>query len=153
MIDSRFSCRYGFYLKDGQGGAKRVERVRMQRSKSVARGKDRAGPTDAGASTLVNRNITIGGRRTSMRLEQAMWDALEEICRRQNKTPHELCTTVNETRVESSLTAAVRVYIMTYFRAAATKQRHAQMSRRKLSKALARSGSARRGPRNTELSE
>ena len=28
-------------------------------------------------STLVNRNVTIGRRRTSLRLEPAMWDALE----------------------------------------------------------------------------
>jgi predicted DNA-binding ribbon-helix-helix protein len=98
----------------------------------VARGKDHAGPVNAGASTLVNRNVTIGGRRSSMRLEQAMWDALEEICRRQNKTLHELCTEIDERRVESSLTAAVRVFILTYFRAAATEPGHASILHGKL---------------------
>ena len=43
-----------------------------------------------GASTLVNRNVTIGRRRTSLRLEPAMWDALEEICRREEMSQHEL---------------------------------------------------------------
>ncbi len=95
----------------------------MQRSKSVARGKKRAGPAVAGASTLINRNVTIGKRRTSMRLEQVMWDALKDICGREKKTLHDLCTTINATRVESSLTAAIRVYIVTYFRADFTKKR------------------------------
>jgi predicted DNA-binding ribbon-helix-helix protein len=78
-----------------------------------------------GASTLVNRNVFIAGRRTSLRLEPAMWDGLAEICRRENMTIHELCGLIDQRRRASSLTAAIRVFIMTYFRAAATEEGHA----------------------------
>jgi predicted DNA-binding ribbon-helix-helix protein len=76
------------------------------------------------ASTLVSRNIVVSGHRTSMRLERAMWDALFEVCRRERKTIHAICTHVDESRDESSLTAALRVFIMTYFRLAATEDGH-----------------------------
>lgn len=78
-----------------------------------------------GASTLVNRNVFIGRHRTSIRLEPAMWDALEEICRREDMTLHEVCGLIDSRRQASSLTAAIRVFTLTYFRAAATEDGHA----------------------------
>ena len=63
-------------------------------------------------STLINRNVTVMGRRTSVRLEQPMWDALEEICRRERKVMNQLVTEIEHSRQESSLTAASRVTIM-----------------------------------------
>ncbi|NUB13697.1 hypothetical protein GAY28_13890 [Azospirillum brasilense] len=66
----------------------------------------------------------IAGRRTSMRLEPAFWDALTEIAQREGLTVSELCTRLAE-RVEAldtnSLSSAVRVYVMGYFRAATPK--------------------------------
>jgi len=75
-------------------------------------------------NTLSNRNVTVNGRRTSMRLEQEMWEALREICRREDMTVHELCSLIDDRRGFSSLTAATRVFILMYFRAAATDQGH-----------------------------
>lgn len=75
-------------------------------------------------STLICRNVTVSGHRTSVRLEWAMWDALHELCRREGKTAHAICSMVNRERQESSLTAALRDYIMSYFRAAATEDGH-----------------------------
>lgn len=54
-----------------------------------------------------------------------MWDGLAEICRRENITLHALCDLIDQRRQASSLTAAIRVFIMTYFRAAATEEGHA----------------------------
>lgn len=54
-----------------------------------------------------------------------MWDALAEICRREEMTVHDLCELIDERRRASSLTAAIRVFIVTYFRAAATEEGHA----------------------------
>lgn len=76
------------------------------------------------ASTLVCRNVTVSGHRTSVRLEPVMWVALHELCRREAMTPHAICSMVNREREESSLTAGLRVYIMSYFRAAATEEGH-----------------------------
>ena len=78
-----------------------------------------------GISTLINRNVFIGRHRTSIRLEPAMWDALAEICRREEMTLHEVCSLIDSRRQASSLTAAIRVFTLTYFRAAATEEGHA----------------------------
>ena len=69
-------------------------------------------------SGLISRNITIAGRRTSVRLEPAMWEALHDICLREGLTVNEMCSRVAERRHGTSLTAALRVSILTYFRAA-----------------------------------
>ena len=82
-------------------------------------------PASRGPSTLVNRNVFVGKRRTSLRLEPAMWDALTEICRREGLTVHQLCALIDERRLASSLTAAIRVFIVNYFRSAATEGGHA----------------------------
>jgi predicted DNA-binding ribbon-helix-helix protein len=82
---------------------------------------------DGDVSTLVSRNVTLFDRRTSMRLEPAMWDALEEISRREGRTIHDICSMVDLQRRESSLTAALRVFIVAYFRSAATDQGHANV--------------------------
>jgi len=76
------------------------------------------------ASTLVNRNVTVGGRRTSMRLEPPMWAALQQVCSREGKPMNRLVTDIERQRVESSLTAAIRVYLLQYFSAAATDEGH-----------------------------
>jgi len=70
-------------------------------------------------STLVNRNIMVGGRRTSVRLEPEMWTALLDIARRESQTIHTIATQVAETKKpETSLTAAIRVFCLAYYRTA-----------------------------------
>lgn len=76
-------------------------------------------------STLVSRNITIQGRRTSVRLEPEMWTALSEVAKREKCSTHEVCSLVSLRKKENtSLTAAIRVFIMLYFRAASTESGH-----------------------------
>jgi predicted DNA-binding ribbon-helix-helix protein len=84
------------------------------------------GRTSRGPSTLVQRNIAIGAHRTTVRLEPAMWDALDEICEREGLSLNELCGRIAGRRSASSVTAAVRVFVMSYFRAAATEDGHAR---------------------------
>lgn len=67
-------------------------------------------------SSLIIRNVRVKGKRTSVRLEQAMWDALVEISGRENRTIDEICTRVSENRLETGFTASLRVYILNYFR-------------------------------------
>lgn len=75
---------------------------------------------------LVSRNVTVSGRRTSIRLEPEMWDGLMEICSRENITSHQLATLVDRCRHRSSLTAKLRVFILAYFRTASTEAGHTQ---------------------------
>ncbi len=74
---------------------------------------------------LVSRNITISTHRTSVRLEPEMWVGLREICRREHVSIHDIATVVAVRKAEgSSMTAALRVFVMTYFRMAATEDGH-----------------------------
>lgn len=75
-------------------------------------------------SRLQSRNVTVDGHRTSLRLEQDVWEALEEICSREGMTVHEVCTLVEQRRTGSSRTAAVRAFILGYFREAASDTGH-----------------------------
>lgn len=76
-------------------------------------------------SSLVSKNITIQKRRTSVRLEPEMWSALKEISRREQCTIHDICSLISMRKsVATSLTAAIRVFLMLYFRAAASEEGH-----------------------------
>jgi predicted DNA-binding ribbon-helix-helix protein len=72
----------------------------------------------------VSRNVTISGHRTSIRLQREMWDALEEICRRERVTLHQLCSRIAAGKSSRSLTSEVRVFAVSYFRAAADDEGH-----------------------------
>ena len=74
-------------------------------------------------SSLVIRNVVVGGHRTSVRLEPVMWDALQDIARRRRVTIHDLVTAIDRERTASSLTAAIRVYLVDFYRAAALSAR------------------------------
>jgi predicted DNA-binding ribbon-helix-helix protein len=87
-------------------------------------GSDERLRASAARSTLVNRNVTVGGHRTSIRLEPAMWGALGMVCQRENKTLNELVTMIARSRNQSTLTASIRVFLLTYFQAAATDEGH-----------------------------
>ncbi|HTV89124.1 MAG TPA: ribbon-helix-helix domain-containing protein [Stellaceae bacterium] len=74
---------------------------------------------DGTPSTLVIRNVVVAGRRTSVRLEPLMWEALQDIARRLEVSIHDLVTRIERERTASSLTAAIRVFIVDFYRAAA----------------------------------
>ncbi len=98
------------------------------RIQSSGRGKGLVEPVAVAASTLVTRNVRIGRRRTSLRLEPALRAALDEICQREGLTRHQLCTAIDRRKRASTLTAGVRVFVVGHFRAAATKDGHADAS-------------------------
>jgi predicted DNA-binding ribbon-helix-helix protein len=81
-------------------------------------------------SSLVIHNVVVGGHRTSVRLEPVMWDALLDIARRRRVTMHDLVTNIDRMRTASSLTAAIRVYIVDFYRAAALPAGQAQVVER-----------------------
>lgn len=83
-------------------------------------------------SRLVSRNVTVDGHRTSLRLEQDVWDALEEVCKREGMTLHEVCTHVERRRSGSSRTAAVRTFVLGYFREAASDSGHVRAGHGKM---------------------
>jgi predicted DNA-binding ribbon-helix-helix protein len=77
-------------------------------------------------SRLVNRNVIAGRGRTSMRLEPEMWGALTEICARESVPLASLVQRVEAQGHPGGRTSAVRVFVLEYFRAAATEEGHAR---------------------------
>ncbi len=76
-------------------------------------------------TTLVSKNVTVRQRRTSVRLEPEMWLALRDIALREKCTIHDICSLVSfRKNSNTSLTAAIRVFLMLYYRAAATEEGH-----------------------------
>ena len=71
------------------------------------------------SSTLVSRNVTVNGRRTSVRLEPKMWEALREISDVTGVSVDEFCSQVESEHNSSSLTAGIRVAILGFYRSAA----------------------------------
>jgi predicted DNA-binding ribbon-helix-helix protein len=54
-----------------------------------------------------------------------MWNALKNISRREQCSIHNICTLVDiRKKPETTLTAAIRVFIMLYYRAASTEDGH-----------------------------
>lgn len=87
----------------------------------------------SGVEPLVGRNVIVQGRRTSMRLEPSLWQALEDIAAREGMSIGELCSRIQQrldqhtsirggdlSKNKPTLTSGVRVFIFAYFRAAAS---------------------------------
>ena len=70
-------------------------------------------------SSLISRNVSDGGHRTTMRLEPALWDGLAEVCQREGWTKDEAVAVASAAYCDRGLTSAVRTYLVMYFRAAA----------------------------------
>ncbi|MEA1937776.1 MAG: ribbon-helix-helix domain-containing protein [Pseudomonadota bacterium] len=76
-------------------------------------------------NNLVSRNVKVDGRRTSIRLEAEIWGALLDVCARESKSIDEICTILNRHgKSGGTLTARLRVFVFSYFRAAATDDGH-----------------------------
>jgi predicted DNA-binding ribbon-helix-helix protein len=75
-------------------------------------------------SRLVNRNVVAERGRTSMRLEPELWEALLEICDREGQDMSSLVRKVEQKGHAGGRTSAVRVFVMSYFRDAATEPGH-----------------------------
>lgn len=63
-------------------------------------------------TTLSCRNIRVKGARTSIRLEEAFWAALDMLARRAKCSINDLCDAAADLPGAGSLTAALRVYVL-----------------------------------------
>lgn len=75
-------------------------------------------------SRLINRNVVAGRGRTSMRLEPELWDALLEICQRERQDINRLVRQIEAEGHSGGRTSSVRVYVINYFRSAASEPGH-----------------------------
>lgn len=63
---------------------------------------------------LLKRNVKIDKHRTSIRLEPALWHALETIAILQQRSVNDICTEIGSYARGNSFTSAIRVYIVDY---------------------------------------
>lgn len=101
---------------------KRSITVTYQDNRPAPRRRRRSNREGQMGTSLKSHNVVVDGHRTSMRLEPEMWDALRDISLRENLSINQLCTLVNRVRDRSSLTSAVRVFALAYFRSVAAGQ-------------------------------
>ncbi|CAO3418145.1 ribbon-helix-helix domain-containing protein [Azospirillum doebereinerae] len=65
---------------------------------------------------MICRNIRVNGRRTSLRMEQDIWDAVDDVARRRCLSVTELVSEIDSQRGNAGLTAELRVYVLCYYR-------------------------------------
>ena len=85
-----------------------------------------SGETDAlddRACRMVRRTVTIAGRRTAVRLENAYCTLLQEICSREGLSLNHLCSALDGRRGSMRLTSALRLFVVGYFSAALPRSR------------------------------
>ncbi len=71
----------------------------------------------------VKRSFSIKGHRTSLSLEPAFWDALNEVAATEKFSITALVTKIDANRGDTGLSSAVRLYLLDHFREAAETQR------------------------------
>ena len=68
------------------------------------------------SSSLETYNIRIGGRRTTVRLEAELMDALKAVAQDECTTISEVCERAARLRSGGSLTSALRLYVLRHYR-------------------------------------
>ncbi len=66
---------------------------------------------------VARRNVRIGARRTTVKMEVRMWEALEQICRETGHSVDGICTDIEKLpQSRTNLTSELRLFILDYFR-------------------------------------
>ncbi|CAO3445683.1 hypothetical protein [Azospirillum argentinense] len=65
---------------------------------------------------MILRTLIVNGRRTSLRMEAEVWEALEEIAGIEGRTLRDLVCLIDHDRGDASLTDSVKVYLLRRYR-------------------------------------
>jgi len=68
------------------------------------------------ASATRQRFVRIGTRRTSVRLEDSLWQALRDIAAAEGTDIHSLCTRLHAKRGPGTYTSTLRIFIVDWMR-------------------------------------
>lgn len=75
------------------------------------------------SDTIKKRSMLIGGRRTSVSLEDLFWQSLREIAAARDATLKKTIETIDDERSQTNLSSAIRVYVLRHYREAAPARR------------------------------
>jgi len=67
-------------------------------------------------SDIKKRSIIIGGRKTSVCLEDEFWESLSEIAREGRKSASRMIADIKAERKSSNLSSSIRLFILRYYR-------------------------------------
>jgi predicted DNA-binding ribbon-helix-helix protein len=67
-------------------------------------------------SSIVKRSVVIGGHKTSISLEEPFWIDLKQIAHAKHVTLSALLAQIDDTREQSNLSSAIRVFVLHHFR-------------------------------------
>ena len=67
-------------------------------------------------SAVIKRSVIIGGRKTSISLENEFWDALREVAKQSNVSVAKLLVEIERSRTTINLSSAIRIFLLGYFR-------------------------------------
>lgn len=66
-------------------------------------------------SSVIKRSIVIGGHKTSVSLEDPFWNDLRKIAHAQSVTLSELVAMIDDTRKQSNLSSAIRLFVLHHY--------------------------------------
>ena len=85
---------------------------------------ENANPTPTATGPLrIGRTLTIDGRTVTVRLDPATWQALDEVCQRQEQTADEVVAAIDRQRGNTGLVPALRNFLTRHFKDAADRDR------------------------------
>ena len=69
----------------------------------------------SGMRAVVQRSITFGGRKTSVTLEDAFWEALKEIAYSRRMTISDLVREIDAQRRHNNLSSAIWLFVLEFY--------------------------------------
>jgi predicted DNA-binding ribbon-helix-helix protein len=64
----------------------------------------------------VKRSVFLAGRKTSVSLEDAFWEALKEIARARSMRVYSLIEEISAQRQSKNLSSALRLFVLAFYR-------------------------------------
>jgi predicted DNA-binding ribbon-helix-helix protein len=75
------------------------------------------------ASPDFKRTVHVAGRKTSVNLESAFWQALKTIAALEKKSVHDLVTKIDNDRQNANLSSAIRLFVLGHYFAQGNRRR------------------------------
>jgi predicted DNA-binding ribbon-helix-helix protein len=85
----------------------------VARSQAAAEGENLKLSLDPGSALPKKRSLTIAGHRTSITLEDAFWHELKAAAAEMDVSITALASAIDASRKNASLSAAIRVFLLT----------------------------------------
>jgi predicted DNA-binding ribbon-helix-helix protein len=68
------------------------------------------------ASLILKRSVVVGGRKTSVSLEDLFWKSLREIASGGDMTLSALLAAIDSKRDHGNLSSAIRLFVLNFYR-------------------------------------